>query len=52
MRTKTVKVNDKFQTGYKYQLTEPVGRNFHPDFKPEEGEPILTGVYHSRLGLV
>jgi len=32
---KTVKVNDKFQKGYKYQLTEPVGRNFHPDFKPE-----------------
>ncbi len=35
MRTKTVKVNDKFQKGYKYELTEPVGRNFHPDFKPE-----------------
>lgn len=35
MRKKTVKVNDKFQKGYKYQLTESVGRNFHPDFKPE-----------------
>lgn len=35
MRTKTVKVNDKFQKGYKYQFTETVGRNFHPDFKPE-----------------
>lgn len=32
---KTVKVNDKFQRGYKYQLTEPMGKNFHPDFKPE-----------------
>lgn len=32
---KTVKVNDKFQQGYKYQLTEPAGKNFHPDFKPE-----------------
>lgn len=32
---KTVKVNDKFQKGYKYELTEPVGQNFHPDFKSE-----------------
>lgn len=35
MLKKIVKVNDKFQKGYKYQLTEQVGRNFHPDFKPE-----------------
>lgn len=35
MRKKIVKVNDKMQKGYKYELTEPVGRNFHPDFKPE-----------------
>jgi hypothetical protein len=32
---KIVKVNDKMQRGYQYELTEPVGRNFHPDFKPE-----------------
>lgn len=32
---KMVKVNDKFQKNYKYQLIEPVGRNFSPDFKPE-----------------
>lgn len=32
---KTVKVNDKFQKDYKYELTEPVGRNFHASFKPE-----------------
>lgn len=35
MKTKTVRVNDKFQKGYTYQLTEPSGRNFHPDFKPD-----------------
>lgn len=35
MRKKAVKVSDKFQKGYRYELTAPVGRNFHPDFKPE-----------------
>lgn len=35
MRRKIVTVNDKMQKGYKYELTEPVGRNFHPDFEPE-----------------
>lgn len=32
---KTVVVNDKMQKNYRYQLTEAVGRNFAPDFKPE-----------------
>ena len=32
---KTVIVNDKMQKGYKYCLTEPMGKNFDPDFKPE-----------------
>lgn len=32
---KFVVVNDKMQKGYRYELTEPAGRNFHPDFKPE-----------------
>lgn len=35
MSKKSVRVNDTFQKGYTYELTEPVGRNFHPDFKPE-----------------
>jgi hypothetical protein len=35
MKKKVVTVNDKFQKGYKYQLVEPAGRNFHPDFKPD-----------------
>ena len=28
-------VNDKMQKGYAYSLTEPMGKNFHPGFKPE-----------------
>lgn len=32
---KIVVVNDKMQRGYKYLLTEPMGKNFHPEFKPE-----------------
>ena len=31
----TVTVHDKMQRGYRYQLVEPEGRNFAPDFKPE-----------------
>ena len=35
MRKKTVVVNDKMQKNYRYALTEPVGKNFDPEFKPE-----------------
>lgn len=28
-------VNDLMQKGYVYYRTEPIGKNFHPDFKPE-----------------
>jgi len=34
MRRKVV-VNDRMQTAYVYYRTEPVGRNFAPDFRPE-----------------
>jgi hypothetical protein len=30
-----VKVSDKMQKGYGYELTEPEGKNFAPDFKPD-----------------
>jgi len=33
-KTKIV-VNDLMQTNYVYYRTEPIGENFHPDFKPE-----------------
>jgi len=34
-RAKKVVVNDKMQKGYVYYLTEPAGRHFHPEFKPD-----------------
>ena len=30
-----VTVNDRMQTGYCYELSAPMGRNFDPEFKPE-----------------
>jgi hypothetical protein len=35
MRLRVVTVNDKMQRGYRYFLTEPIGRNFDPEFRPE-----------------
>src|SRR5579871_5161364 len=35
MRRRTVIVNDKMQKGHRYVLSEPVGRNFDPEFQPE-----------------
>ena len=34
MRERTVTVNDTMQRGYRYQLVEPAGRNFDPEFQP------------------
>ena len=28
-------VNDRMQTGYSYYRTEPIGRNFAPQFRPQ-----------------
>ncbi len=35
MKPQIITVNDKFQPEYSYVLTEPVGENFDPRFKPE-----------------
>lgn len=35
MKKRTVLVNDKMQRGYRYELLEPEGKNFSPEFKPE-----------------
>lgn len=35
MKNKKVTVNDKMQKGYSYILTEPMGKNFAKDFKPQ-----------------
>lgn len=32
---KVIKVSDKMQKKYSYELVEPMGKNFAPDFKPE-----------------
>jgi hypothetical protein len=33
--TKEITVNDRMQTDYEYNLVEPIGKNFDPEFKPE-----------------
>lgn len=47
MKKKTVIVHDKMQKNYRYELTQPAGRNFHPDFKPEltPKEMLELGVF-------
>jgi len=32
---KRIVVNDLMQSGYAYTLSEPCGKNFHPDFRPD-----------------
>ena len=46
-KTKTVIVNDLFQKNYRYELTEPQGKNFDPEFKPEltPKEMLAMGVF-------
>lgn len=43
---KSVIVNDRMQQGYRYELACPVGRRFHPEFKPQ-----LTPKQMLRLGV-
>lgn len=40
-------VNDRMQQGYRYTCSEPVGTNFHPDFKPDltPAEMLALGVF-------
>ena len=44
---KTINVNDKMQSGYSYKLTEPIGKNFSPDFNPDitPKEMLIMGVF-------
>ena len=50
MEKRQIVVNDKMQKGYVYYLKEPVGKNFHPDFKPEltPKEMLEMGVFGGR----
>lgn len=34
-KKKIITVNNKMQKGYVYELVEPIGKNFHKDFKPD-----------------
>jgi hypothetical protein len=47
MKRKRIVVNDRMQRGYVYYLTEPTGKNFHPDFKPQlsPSEMLRLGVF-------
>lgn len=47
MKPRLVVVTDSMQQGYRYMLSEPAGKNFAPEFKPElTPEQMLTlGVF-------
>ena len=47
---KIVIVNDKMQKRFRYLLTEPVGKNFDPEFKPEltPKQMLSLGVFGGR----
>ena len=34
-RRPAISVNDRMQSGYRYERVAPIGRNFHPEFRPE-----------------
>ena len=44
---KKIVVNDLMQKGYAYELTEPVGKNFDPQFKPmlTPKEMLALGIF-------
>src|SRR3954469_25222678 len=46
-KSKNVTVNDRMQRGYRYELSEPVGRNFDPSFRPEltPSQMLYLGVF-------
>ncbi|MBI2436601.1 MAG: hypothetical protein HYV41_02560 [Candidatus Magasanikbacteria bacterium] len=47
MNPNHITYSDKFQKNYRYKLTEPVGKNFHIDFKPQltPKEMLKLGVF-------
>ncbi len=49
MRRRSVRITvyDKMQRGYRYVLTEPVGRNFDPEFRPDltPKQMLVLGVF-------
>ena len=49
-RPRTILVDDRMQSGYRYTLTEPAGRRFDPAFRPEltPKEMLSLGVFGGR----
>lgn len=47
---KSIVVSDLMQRKYRYELTEPVGKNFAPDFKPDltPKQMLALGVFGGR----
>lgn len=47
MKKRRVEVNDRMQSNYVYFCSEPIGKNFHPDFQPEltPKEMLELGVF-------
>lgn len=47
---KFVTVNDKMQSGYVYEITEPMGKNFAADFRPHftPKEMLEMGVFEGK----
>lgn len=47
MTQRQIIVNDRMQLNYVYELTEAIGENFHPDFRPEltPKEMLALGVF-------
>lgn len=47
MPTVIVQVNDLMQKNYNYELIEPVGKNYHPEFRPDlkPEEMLELGVF-------
>jgi hypothetical protein len=45
--TDMVVVNDRMQSGYSYLLTQPIGRNFEPQFRPDltPKEMLALGIF-------
>ncbi|MCA9783552.1 MAG: hypothetical protein KDC10_02380 [Calditrichaeota bacterium] len=45
-----VVVNDRMQQGYVYWRSEPMGQNFHPEFKPQltPAEMLALGIFGGR----
>jgi hypothetical protein len=46
-KPRRIVVHDRMQRGYVYYLTEPEGKNFHPDFRPQltPQEMLRMGVF-------